>query len=173
MLCVLSDGVPVSIPSSRGVCSGPRPSIEPERGMMSQSPQVGAFVPAWHSCVSSALRKSLNPLKSGRLFRPVHERTLDYFASCLNPLKSGRLFRPNWKLPLNWASSKSQSPQVGAFVPAMAFQINKALQDYVSIPSSRGVCSGRIKMEEVRFAGNVSIPSSRGVCSGMLLIIVD
>ena len=133
----------------------------------SQSPLVGAFVPAHRHRLHPGRVQGRNPLWSGHSFRPHREEfdTVDYCKS-QSPLvgafvpanrgkphlqlgravaiPSGRGIRsgPTPEVFENKELLLSQSPLVGAFVPAQASMIVKIARDEVAIPSGRGIRSG-------------------------------
>ena len=61
---------------------------------------------------------------------------------------------------------KSQSPLVGAFVPAHTMKNVSATPQIVAIPSGRGIRSGSTKIPILLSSRRVAIPSGRGIRSG-------
>ena len=149
-----------------------------EIAKQSQSPLVGAFVPAERRLPVSRQPQpvSRNPLWSGHSFRPALMRSAQSLVISRNPLWSGHSFRPKTESPSGalttgrnplWSGHSfrqrrkwltysektwSQSPLVGAFVPARASGVLLyTIEDKeVAIPSGRGIRSGRIPIQRRR-----------------------
>ena len=135
---------------------------------VSQSPLVGAFVPAKAMIETKAAETKVaipsgrgirsgvmaelvqtyqgycrNPLWSGHSFRQMLDSNRVEKRMSRNPLWSGHSFRPyishdgrTWKF-------SSQSPLVGAFVPARDMRRTHRRRTKVAIPSGRGIRSGK------------------------------
>ena len=86
-----------------------------------------------------------------------------------NPLWSGHSFRRNFAAPGTFDEGGSQSPLVGAFVPAEGQQDRKSREEQVAIPSGRGIRSGnQVEREQPPAENRVAIPSGRGIRSGQI-----
>ncbi len=108
----------------------------------SQSPRIGAVLPATQSSGTAATPPSRNPLESGQSFRRMStpssgcgrlESQSPRIGAVLparlrplwanrglsrNPLKSGQSFRRKGTVRLSIAAGRSQSPQIGSVIPA-------------------------------------------------------
>ena len=183
----------VAIPSNRGCCPTEHFCSEcGGRGILSQSPQIGAavlpFQPASAHIDETGSRR--NPLKSGLLsYRYVTAVRCGHCES-RNPLKSGLLSYRKCVKAKKAGRRKSQSPQIGAAVLPRSPSRGRPRRSPVAIPSNRGCCptrrapagagraakSGRnplksgllsYRIEEVARqaeAHEVAIPSNRGCC---------
>ena len=133
----------VAIPSGRGIRSGKCHTQFRVDCFPSQSPLVGAFVPAYKDWATSSHGRKV-AIPSGRGIRSGHaykRRGTDQPAG-RNPLWSGHSFRP-------------------------VLSFTKPVYMYmVAIPSGRGIRSGPSKVRELRPHRRVAIPSGRGIRSG-------
>ena len=112
----------------------------------SQSPQIGASLQIkmiFYLCLNST--DSLNPLKSGPVFRYAKAKTLQ------------RLY------------IRSQSPQIGASLQIKEQLGHDRQQLRVSIPSNRGQSSDQPENGGLLIKLSVSIPSNRGQSSDSML----
>ena len=106
-------------------------------------------------------------IPSGRGIRSGHGKRDDktVVPDGRNPLWSGHSFRQE-DAALSVRVPVSQSPLVGAFVPAQTASEMVIRTLFVAIPSGRGIRSGKVDIMKTGLQEKVAIPSGRGIRSG-------
>ena len=140
---------------------------------MSQSPLVGAFVPAKKEEILALLMnaKSQSPLVGAFVPAGSGHIAIYVVAECRNPLWSGHSFRLTTKERLNGVLEYvSQSPLVGAFVPAESpSELLYRLEDVSQSPLVGAfVPAHKVYHQSLVERVLVAIPSGRGIRSGII-----